>query len=188
MKIKKLYSIIWSVVTLAAFLSAGAIARADGPIHLKGVINGYSPASVTPTGPWEIRGTWTLTINPFTNTADFTADLTMERSDLWVLANMQNPDSTALRLSHTHHIALQNIPITTISKGFRLEGNATITKDGSPAPFSPAPLQVDFTGGTSLLISNVALTFLVPTSGNNATVHFGSVPILGVVASLGNPF
>jgi hypothetical protein len=94
------------------------------------------------------------------------------------------PDNTTLRMSHTHHIALKNVKITMVPNGFQLSGTATITKDGSPAPFNPAPLQIDFTGGTSLLISNVALTFLPnPTEPlNDATVHFGSLPILGVVS------
>lgn len=180
MKTKKLYFAIWSAALLMVF-SAGAVARAEGPIHLEGVINGYSPAMVNPAGPWEIRGNWTLSLNPYSQTADFSADLTMVRSDYWVIANAADPDMTALRMSHTHHIALQHVKITIIPNGFQISGTATITKDGSPAPFNPAPLQVDFTGGTSLLISNVALTFLNPTTGNNASVHFGSLPILGVV-------
>lgn len=107
----------------------------------------------------------------------------MMRSDLWVLATAASPDNTALRLAHTHHIALQHVKITIIPNGFQLLGIATITKDGSPAPLTASPLQVNFTGGTSLLISNVALTFLAPNPdpGTAANSHFGSLPILGVV-------
>jgi hypothetical protein len=163
-------------VVLALAVSVVSAARAEGPIHLTGVINGFSPATVNPVGPWEVHGTWSLTVNPYSRFADFSADLTMERSDYWVLENSQDVDKTDLRSSHTHHISMHHVAITAIPNGFRLMNNATITKDGSPAPFSPAPLQVDFTGGTSLLISNVALTF-----GTGANLHFGSVPILGVV-------
>jgi hypothetical protein len=185
MKRKSLCLAILNIVALILVVATGTAARAEGPFfQLTGVINGYSPASVTPTGPWEIRGVWSVNLNPYTDTADFTADLTMERTDIWVLTSMSDPNTTTLRMSHTHHIALKNVKITMIPNGFQLSGTATITKDGSPAPFNPAPLQVDFTGGTSLLISNVALTFLNPTTGNNASVHFGTLPILGVV---GNP-
>lgn len=191
MKRKSLWFAISNVVVLIMAVGAGATARAETPFfQLTGVINGFSPASVNPAGPWEMHGTWSLNLNPYKDTADFTADLTMERSDLWVLANNppppnnQLPDNTAARMSHTHHIALNNVKITVIPNGFRLSGTATVTKDGSPAPFNPAPLQVDFIGGTSLLISNVALTFLPNPSKptNDATVHFGPVAILGVVS------
>lgn len=175
MKSKSMRLAIFGVLVLT--LAAGtAQVRAQGPLQLTGVINGFSPATVNPAGPWEIHGTWSLTLNLYTGKADFTADVTMERSDIWVLANMQDPDSTALRMSHTHHIEMKRTPVTEIPGGFQLSGPATITKDGSPAPFSPAALQVDFTGGTSLLISNVALTF-----GPGANSHFGAVAILGVV-------
>jgi hypothetical protein len=176
MKRKSLWFAISSLMVLGLAVSAGIVARAEDSLHLSGLINGYSPATVNPVGPWEIRGHWSLTVHPYSQTADFSADLTMERTDLWVLANKQDPDSTALRMSHTHHIEMDHVPITAITNGFELKHIATITKDGSPAPFSPAPLTVDFTGGTSLLISNVALTF-----GTGADLHFGSVPILGVV-------
>lgn len=185
MKRKSLWLAILNIVAVMLAVGTGAVARAEGPFfQLRGVINGFSPAGVTPAGPWEMHGTWSVNLNPSTDTADFTADLTMERSDLWVIAAKDNPDLTGDRMSHTHHIAMHNVKITVIPNGFQLSGTATITKDGSPAPFNPAPLQVDFTGGTSLLISNVALTFLNPATGNNASVHFGTLPILGVV---GNP-
>lgn len=183
MKRKSLWLTISNVVVLIMAVGAGAVARAENPFfQMTGVVNGFSPASVTPAGPWEMHGTWSLNLNPYTGRADFAADLTMERSDLWVSTNAQDPNNTTLRMSHTHHIALKNVTISMIPNGFRLSGAATVTKDGSPAPFNPAPLQVDFTGGTSLPISNVALTFLNPTTGNNGSVHFGTLPILGNVS------
>jgi hypothetical protein len=183
MKSRSVLLALSKAMVLALAVSVVSAARAEGPIHLTGVINGFSPATVNPVGPWEIHGTWSLMVNPHSRFADFSADVTMERSDLWVSTNMQDPDNTALRMSHTHHIALHHVSITAIPNGFRLNGNASVTKDGSPAPLTSAPLQVDFTGGTSLLISNVALTFLapIPDPGTAANSHFGSVPILGVV-------
>lgn len=189
MKRKSLWFAILNAVVLILAVGTGAAARAEGPFfQLKGVINGYTPATIKlgGAGPWEVRGTWFVNLNPSTDTADFTADLTMMRSDLWVIATKDNPDLTGDRMAHTHHIALHNVKITMIPSGFRLSGNPTITKNGSPAPLTSGPLQVDFTGGTSLLISNVALTFLAPNPdpGTAPNSHFGSLPILGVV---GNP-
>jgi hypothetical protein len=189
MKKKSLWLAISNIVALMLAVATGTAARAEGQFfQLSGVINGYTPATIKlgGAGPWEVRGTWSVSLNPYTDTADFSADLTMMRSDLWVSANNQPPDNTALRMAHTHHIALQQVKITMIPNGFRLTGIASITKNGSPAPLTASPLQVDFTGGTSLLISNVALTFLAPNPdpGTAANSHFGSLPILGVV---GNP-
>ena len=194
MKRKSLWFTISTVVVLASAIGAGATAQAENPFfQLTGVISGYTPATIKlgGAGPWEVRGTWSLNLNPFKDTADFTADVVMERSDLWVLtasaaippANPPvTPDNTTLRMSHTHHIALHS-KITAIPNGFRLSGIATITKDGNPAPLTSSPVQVDFTGGTSLPISNVALTFLAPNPdpGTAANSHFGPLPILGVV-------
>ena len=132
MKRKSLWLAISNVVVLMIVVGAGAVARAENPFfQLTGVINGFSPATVNPPGPWEMHGTWSLNLNPFTDRADFTADLTMERSDLWVIANNQSPDQTAMRMSHTHHIALKGVKITMIPNGFRLSGTATVTKDSN---------------------------------------------------------
>ena len=52
------------------------------PAQFSGVINDYSPSTtVTPMGPWEMRGPWSLTLNGASGTANFTAELTMELSD-----------------------------------------------------------------------------------------------------------
>src|SRR5450755_225080 len=51
-------------------------------VHFKGVINDYSPSTVSG-GPWEIRGTWSLDVER-SGTANFSADLTMETSDYGV--------------------------------------------------------------------------------------------------------
>lgn len=70
--------------------------------------------------------------------------------------------------------------VTPITGGFEVSGPVTITKDGSPAPFSPSELHVDITGGTSVEFSNIRLMFLGDPI-TSATIHFGTQAIHGVV-------
>jgi hypothetical protein len=167
-----------AVLMLAA--ATGVLAQAPPPTQFSGVINDYSPGAVTPMGPWEIRGPWTLTLNTGSSTADFSATLTMELSDY--TRNSSNIDSTSgttSRMQHTHHIAIEGGTVTQISTGgFQLSGPATITKDGSPAPLAASTLSVDITGGTNVEFSNITLQF-----AGGATVHFGPQLIHGVVSS-----
>jgi PKD domain len=167
----------WVVSMLA--IATGALAQTTTPTQLNGVINDYSPSTtVTPMGPWEMRGPWTLTLNPNATQGDFSATLTMELSDY--TRNSSNIDvtsGTGSRMQHTHHIAIKAGTVTPIpTGGFELSGPVTITKDGSPAPLMPSTLSVDITGGTSVQFSNIALQF-----GGGAIVHFGSQLIHGVV-------
>jgi hypothetical protein len=166
-----------AVVALAAV--AGAVAQAPAPLCLSGVINDYSPATtVTPPGPWEIRGPWTLKFKREGGKADFSAALTMELSDY--SRNPGNVDSTSgttSRSQHTHHITIENGTVTPIQTGgFELSGPATITKDGGPAPLAASMLYVDITGGPDVEFSNITMKF-----EGGATVHFGSQTIHGVV-------
>ena len=166
-----------AVVALAAV--AGAVAQAPAPLCLSGVINDYSPATtVTPPGPWEIRGPWTLKFKKEGGKADFSAALTMELSDY--SRNPGNVDSTSgttSRSQHTHHITIENGTVTPIQTGgFELSGPATITKDGGPAPLAASMLYVDITGGPDVEFSNITMKF-----EGGATVHFGSQTIHGVV-------
>jgi hypothetical protein len=165
-----------SIVVLAVAASIGVLAQAPMPRHFSGLINDYSPSSVSPTGPWEIRGQWALTLKEESGKADFSAVLNMERSDDWVLANNQDPTMPALRMAHTHHITMRDALVTPITGGFEASGLADITKDGSPAPFTPSPLAVDIVGGTTLEFSDVTLTFQP-----GATAHFGPQAIHGYV-------
>src|SRR5580693_8338713 len=73
----------WSVGAwvLGLALATSAAAQDWPGRHYRGVINDY-PLSANPTaGPWELRGPWSLSLQPF-GKADFSASLTMEFSDL----------------------------------------------------------------------------------------------------------
>jgi hypothetical protein len=161
-------------------VATGLLAQTSTPTQFSGVINDYSPATVTPMGPWEIRGPWTLTLNTGSSTADFSATLTMEMSDYTRnSSNIDTTSGTGSRMQHTHHIAIEGGTVTQISTGgFQLSGPATITKDGSPAPLAASTLSVDITGGTNVEFSNITLQF-----AGGATVHFGAQLIHGVVSS-----
>lgn len=167
-------------VVLMLTAAAGVLAQTPAPTQFNGVIHDYTPATNTPMGPWEMRGPWTLTLNPAFGTADFLATLTMELSDY--TRNPSNIDATSGadgRMQHTHHIVVQGGAITQIaSGGFQVSGPATITKDGSPAPLAASTLAVIITGGKSVEYSNITLQF-----SGGGTVHFGSQMIHGVVSN-----
>jgi hypothetical protein len=168
-------------MVLALAITTGVLAQTNTPTQFTGVINDYSPSTtVTPMGPWEMRGPWTLTLNQDASQADFSATLTMELSDY--TRNSSNIDTTSGasgRMQHTHHIAIEAGTVTQIaSGGFELSGPVTITKDGSPAPLKASTLSVDIIGGTSVGFSNITLQFQ-----GGATVHFGPQLIHGVVSS-----
>lgn len=129
--------------------------------------------------------------------ADFSAFMTMEHSDYWVLANPSTPpapstiDNPGARSPHTHHIMMTdalvsydltvcpvNNPVTT-SAGFVVTGPVSITGNGTAAPFEakgPSTLQVCITGGSEVPFSNVTLVLTGPATG-----HFGTHAINGVV-------
>ena len=71
-------------------------------LHLTGSINDFT----TPTfGAWVVQGIWSLDMTGGPNGPDFTAELTMERSDLFFsLTPTANPNNLATRNAHTHHI------------------------------------------------------------------------------------
>jgi hypothetical protein len=161
-------------------LSSGVLAQTSTPTQFSGVIHDYSPATtVMPMGPWEMRGTWTLTLDG-TGKGDFSAALTMELSDY--TRNSSNIDVTSgadSRMQHTHHITIQGGTVTQVSTGgFELTGPVTITKDGSPAPLAASTLSVTISGGTNIEFSNITLQFQ-----GGAPVHFGPQAIHGVVTS-----
>jgi hypothetical protein len=166
-----------TVLTMA--MATDALAQAPMPGQFSGVIHDYSPATtVTPMGPWEMRGSWTLTFKADSSKADFSAALTMELSDY--TRNTSNVDSTSgasSRMQHTHHITIQGGTVTQIpTGGFELSGPVTITKDGSPAPLAASTLSVEIIGGTIVQFSDITLQF-----AGGATAHFGSQLIHGVV-------
>jgi hypothetical protein len=204
MKNKAFKFVMRSMVVLALVAGAGALAQT--PRHsaeFSGTLNDYTTAS-TPTtvaGPWEVRGHWSLLVNARSGKANFSAALTMERSDLGVMANfpampgMPNPlDVAKNRNAHTHHITVVNAEVKEIPGGFEVTGPAVITINGMfPPPFQPDPdpsadsiLTIDVTGVTGvkgvpgsnndIAFSNIAVSF-----GDPAVTHFGSNSVHGVV-------
>ena len=104
-------------------------------------------------------------------------------------------DDPETRTPHTHHITLKDAqvsvpangvcppyaPPNTTTAGIMVTGQAHITGNGGPAPFSKndtvlSMLQVCVNGGTDVPFSNVSLVFGSPASG-----HFGMQAIHGVV-------
>ncbi|MGA9565812.1 MAG: hypothetical protein WBS19_09840 [Candidatus Korobacteraceae bacterium] len=178
----------WTVSTIAVLLLAVSISGlAQTPLPqsstlFSGVINAYSPQTTTntgTTGPYEVRGPWSLNLNAATGKATFTAALNMELSDGWVLTeNGGNFDPNA-RGAHTHHVTLADATVTWITNGFQIAGMATVTLNGGPAPVSPTPLAITVTGGNNVKFSNITLTF-----GSPGSKHFGTEALPGVVQSV----
>ena len=191
--------VAWILVLLA--LSTSVMAQDRGPQHFRGIINDFTPAhSATgkPTGPWELHGVWRLNLSWDGNTAEFSAAMTMENSDYWLLISpTANPDSPATRTPHTHHIKMRDAQVTwdpsvvalgcptasytpPTTTGFMVTGLASITGNGGFPPFAPqgqqSPLTVCVTGGSQARFSNITLNFGSPASG-----HFGSQAINGAV-------
>jgi hypothetical protein len=169
-----------AVMVLAVAISA--LAEPSKHVKYSGVINDFTPQNVS--GPWEVHGHWSLTIKGDSGKADFSAALTMARSDAGV-ANSGDGDlnDPVQRNAHTHHITLLGGQVTAIPNGFRVTGPAIITANGKvPPPFGPtSALQIDVTGGNSVEFSNIAVTFEL-----DAANHFGTAPLHGVVRSVRN--
>jgi hypothetical protein len=182
------------IAILAVALGTSALAQDPRQVTFRGVMNDFTPAASPVSGPWEVRGSWWLTVKGRSGHADFSAALTMERSDLGAVQNAPpskttpppNPlDDPKNRSAHTHHITMVNGEVTETATGFQVTGYATITKDGAwPPPFGPILplLTIEITGGTgenSVRFSNITVLFATP-----ADKHFGSAPLLGVVRSV----
>lgn len=182
----------WMAVIMV--LALGSSAQAQTPRHMNftGTLNDHTVA-IGIGGPWEVRGHWTLKVKGDSGKADFSAALTMERSDQGVATQPTNPngpanfDDPTKRNAHTHHITLTDGVVTEIPNGFRVTSpNPTIvTGNGAyPPPFGvPSFLQIDITGVTgapgNVAFSNIAVTF-----SGMATKHFGTTAINGVVRSV----
>jgi hypothetical protein len=182
---------------IAIAVAAVALVRAQAqdlrPVHFGGVINDYSPSTVSG-GPYEIRGEWSLDVIRG-GTANFSADLNMETSDYGITSATQvDPANPATRSPHTHHISMTNAtvsydtsvcpannPPTTVS-GLVVTGTATTTGNGGPATFESkgsSTLQVCIMGGSEVSFSNVTLVYTGPAAG-----HFGTQPIHGVIRNV----
>ena len=189
---------ITGICGIAMAAAAMALVRAQAqdlrPVHFSGVINDYSPSTVSG-GPYEIRGAWSLDVIRG-GTANFSADLDMETSDYGITGATQvDPANPATRSPHTHHISMTNAtvsydtslcpannPPTTVS-GLMVTGTAPTTANGGPAPFDPtglaSTLQVCIMGGSGVSFSNVTLVYKGPATG-----HFGTQPIHGVIRNV----
>ncbi len=155
------------------------------PERFSGQINAYTPTTTkAPTGPYEIRGSWSLKLKREGTKADFSAAVNMILSDGWVLTNSTVPPNfdPSTRNAHTHHITMTDAEVTQLPNNvIQVSGTATVTLNGGPTPFAQqSPLTVVITGGGTgpddVEYSNVTLTFTGPASG-----HFGTEPLPGVV-------
>jgi len=176
---------------IALVLAAGNLpAQELRNVHFSGLVNDYSPSTVSG-GPYEIRGQWSVDVNR-SGSADFSADLNMETSDYGITGATQvDPTNPGTRSPHTHHISMTNATVSydmsvcpanspaTTSAGVVINGTATTTGNGGPAPFESkgaSTLQLCITGGSLVEFSNITLIYTGP-----ATTHFGAQPIHGVV-------
>jgi hypothetical protein len=188
---------IAGICGIAIAMSGVALVRTQAqdirPVHFGGLINDYSPSTVSG-GPYEIRGDWSLDVVSG-GTANFSADLNMETSDYGISGATQvDPANPATRNPHTHHITMTNMTISydttgcpantppTTFSGFVVTGTATTTGNGGPASFESkgsSTLQVCIMGGSEVTWSNVTLVYTGPATG-----HFGTQPIHGVVTTV----
>ena len=158
--------IVWRITAiLAAALAIGsqALAQTSPQTKLTGLINDYTPA-LDASGPWQVMGEWSLTVDSVSGQVDFVASLNMVRSE------------SAARAAHTHHLKLSDGQVTAIANGYRISGTAYFTSNGSLAGFSGSPVNVEITGSSTLPFANVALTV-----GGAAVAHFGPQQLHGVV-------
>ena len=192
MKSKTLSSAVRVLSLLLSVSATYALAQAHRPVHFSGVINDYSPFDSTISGsPYEMHGQWSLDLHEW-GTADFLADMTMSG---YGMTNGAFDATKGGVGSHTHHIRLTNIKITSgiagcpqfginpVTGGFQITGPVSlVTGNGSTAPFDPttpptSTLHVCITGGNEILYSNMTMMF----GGLAATKHFGTQAIHGVV-------
>jgi hypothetical protein len=164
----------FAIAVLVLQISASALAKNT---QFSGTINAYSPQTQT-TGPYEVHDAWSFTLKGNSGKADFSAALNMELSDGWVLTLGNGNFDPNGRGAHTHHITLVDggVSPSSTSKGFRVTGTATVTVNGSPAPISPTPIEIDISGGTDVEYSNLHMIF-----GTPGSEHFGTEPLPGVI-------
>jgi hypothetical protein len=176
--------LVWAVgATSALALALGTVSwgQSNRPVYLSGLINDFTPGSINGqlVGPWEVHGDWSLDLLGTSGRANFSAAITMGRSDQGVVSDGGGDfDTPAGRHAHTHHITLARGVVTPIANGFQVSGIATVSGNGSnPPDFAPlSPVTIVITGGTLVPLSNFQITF-----GDPADTHFGKNPIHGVV-------
>jgi hypothetical protein len=173
MRIKiALAGLVLSLTGLA--VATNAFSQTSSPRKLAGVINDFSPRSTTPTGPYVVNGTWSLQLHP-NGKADFTASLTMVRSDLWFIETGGDPESQADRNFHTHHVLVTDGQISIVGSAIVMDGIAIVTSNGNQV-FPGSTVHIEISGGTAVAPSNIKLSFGAPASS-----HFTSEPYEGVV-------
>ncbi len=195
----KIKAVGWAVniIALVLALGNGALAQDSAHKEFRGEINAYSPQTTktvngvtTATGPYEVRGSWSLKLNRY-DKAEFSAALNMEFSDGWVLTptgGYGNFDPS-VRGAHTHHITMTDGEVTRLSNGgLQVYGPATVTLNGGATPFAQTSfLTIVITGSGAdanpgsdpIEFSNITVAFGAPASG-----HFGTAPLPGVVRSI----
>lgn len=163
------------VLCLTAFASA-INASFDTPStrKLEGVINDFSPRSTLPAGPYLVNGSWSLQLHP-NGRADFTASLTMVRSDLWFIETGGDPESQTDRNFHTHHVLVTDGQVSTVGNAIVVDGEAIVTSNGIQV-FAGSTVRIEISGGTAVAPSNIKLIF-----GEPASSHFTNQPYEGVV-------
>jgi hypothetical protein len=195
--------LVGSAVLVSAASVGGPFAEEQQPfltpaMHYVGLINDYTPsAAVTKGGPYEMRGNWSLDVDERHGTARFSAAINMETSDYGIAQGTVNKDDPTTRGAHTHHISVADGVVSSdwmtscpakfspvITEGFAVTGTATITGNGSPAPFgNPSPVTICVLGGGDVKYSNVTVAFGLP-----ASAHFGTQAIHGVVVRCTGPW
>ena len=192
-RVKYIKGICAIAIAASGIASAPTQAQDLRPVHFSGVVNDYSPSTVSG-GPYEIRGDWSLDVARGA-TASFSADLTMETSDYGITGATQvDPTNPATRSPHTHHITMTNATVSydtsvcpannppTTGSGVVVTSTATTTGNGGPATFEAkgaSTIQLCITGGSEVEFSNVSLVYTGP-----ATTHFGPQAIHGVVTQV----
>jgi hypothetical protein len=187
MKSKGLWRAIQMVTVVLLAVAPRMLAQDPPPVvHLSGLINDYTPVSGV-SGPWEIRGEWSLELKGDSGKATFSANVNMTHSDYWVVLNPGAADDDSAmtgRHPHTHLITVSKATITALAGGgFELSGQVFVTADGDAAPFmskcsdtTQCKLTIDVVGGNVLPLSNITLTFSGP-----PTTHFGTQAIHGFI-------
>ena len=111
-----LQRMVWLALVGAA-VTTTSLAKTGFETKLEGTINDFT-ADLDGGGPWIVHGPWTLEIQGESGKADFSAALSMVRSD------------NTTRSAHTHHVGLTNGDVTPIAGGYRITGAATMTSNG----------------------------------------------------------
>jgi hypothetical protein len=181
-----LHAIRMAVLVVLA-TGTGALAQAPTPRQFSGLLNDYTLGA----GPYEMRGSWSVTLDPRSATGDFSAAMNMVHSDYYVVNNPSaaSNDTSTGRNPHTHHITMKAAALTENVNGceIQLVGPASVTLNGGAPPFDPmltmpSEATVCITGGVAVQYANITLTF---ESDTPAAGHFGSQPIHGVIRKSG---